>query len=131
MRMRSRSNQLTAVLAIASAMVFGQAAHAQSQNLKFEVLSSRPELVTGGDALVKISGVDAMPNVSVDGRDVSSALKADPKGGWIGLVSGLKDGTNKVVAKAGASEQSLTLTNYAINGPLFAGPQQEPFVCEN
>lgn len=130
--MRLKGFQLAATLAIASATVFAHAAYAQSpQGLKIDVLSSRPDLVTGGDALVRISGTDAAPDVSVDGGKASATFKADPKGGWIGLVTGLKEGVNKLAAKSAGSEASLTLTNYPVNGPLFAGPQQEPFVCEN
>ena len=32
---------------------------------------------------------------------------------------------------SGGSEATLTLRNHPINGTLFAGPQQTPFVCEN
>src|SRR5262249_36636939 len=47
------------------------------------------------------------------------------------LVDGLKDGDNALIAKAGGKETSLTLVNHPLNGSLFAGPQQQPFVCEN
>jgi hypothetical protein len=96
-----------------------------------QVLSSRPELVTGGDALVRVAGFDAQPAVTVGGTDVSAAFRADAAGGWLGLVTGLKDGPNALVAKAGSKTAELTLTNHAVNATLFAGPQQEPFVCEN
>ncbi len=96
-----------------------------------EVLSSRPELVTGGDALVRISGAEAAPKVTVGAADVSGAFRPDAKGGWVGLVEGLKDGANQLVAKAGSKEASVTLVSHPLNGTLFAGPQQEPFVCEN
>jgi uncharacterized tannase-like protein DUF6351 len=126
--------RLTAVSAFACSMLAGfagwpQTARAQAA-LSVEVLSSRPELVTGGDALVRIAS-PAAPNVTVGGSDVSSAFRSDQKGGWVGLVEGLRDGSNQLVAKAGGKEASLTLVNHAVNGALFAGPQQEPFVCEN
>ena len=38
--------------------------------LGIEVLSSRPELVSGGDALVRISGAAGAPQVTVDASDV-------------------------------------------------------------
>ncbi len=117
---------LTALLCL------GAGAWAQAPaGLKIEVLSSRPELVSGGDALVKITGSDAAPGVTVGGTDVSGAFKGDAKAGWIGLVGGLKDGANQLVAKAAGKEAALTVTNHPINGTLFAGPQQVPFVCEN
>ena len=104
---------------------------AWSQELSVEVLSSFPELVTGGDALVKVTGASAAPTVRIGGKDVSAALVADGKGGWIGLVDGLSDGDNDLAVSAGGIEAALTLTNHPINGTLFAGPQQTPFVCEN
>ena len=101
-----------------------------AQDLRIEVLSSFPELVTGGDALVRITGASAAPNVTVGGRDVSSTFVADGMGGWIGLVDGLVDGENKLAAAA-RGHATLSLTNHPTNGTLFAGPQQMPFVCEN
>jgi hypothetical protein len=99
--------------------------------LGIDVLSSRPELVTGGDALVRISGAEAAPKVTVGTIDVSEAFRSDAKGGWVGVVDGLKDGTNQVIAKAGGKEATVILVNHPVNGTLFAGPQQEPFICEN
>ena len=87
--------------------------------------------MSGGDALIKISGVDAAPAVVIDGKDVSSAFKSDSKGDWIGLVGGLSDGDNHLVAKGSGNEAALTLKNHPLNGTLFAGPQQKPFLCEN
>src|SRR5215472_1563734 len=106
-------------------------AASQAWALTLEVLSSRPELVSGGDALVRISGASGAPTVTVDGNDVSAAFKADAGGNWVALVGGLKDGDNRLVAKTGGSEAALTLKNHPINGTLFAGPQQTPFLCEN
>src|SRR3977135_1824870 len=97
---------------------------ALAHTLSIEVLSSRPELVTGGDALVRITGAASAPTVSVSGTDVSAVFKSDPKGGWVGLVTGLRDGTNDRTGKAGAKDASLTLVNHPVNGTLFAGPQQ-------
>ena len=124
--------RLTASVAVVCGVVAAPQAWAQSaKGLSIEVLSSRPELVSGGDALVKISGADAAPQVTVGGKDVSGAFKSDAKGGWVGLVAGLKDGDNALLAKAGGKEGAVTLVNHPRNGTLFVGPQQVPFVCEN
>ncbi len=104
---------------------------ARGQELNVEVLSSFPELVTGGDALVKITGATATPAVSVGGADVAATFNPDGNGGWIGLVDGLSEGDNELAVTAGGIEAALTLINHPINGTLFAGPQQTPFVCEN
>ena len=120
-------------LAASFAVVYGTLTGVQAwgQGLSIEVLSSFPELVTGGDALVKITGASTAPNVTVGGRDVSAAFVFDGSGGWIGLVDGLVDGDNALAVLAGGGPATLTLTNHPINGTLFAGPQQTPFVCEN
>jgi hypothetical protein len=127
-KIRRLAASLTAFCGVfAGSQAWPQAA----QGLMLEVLSSRPELVSGGDALVKISGANSAPVVIVEGRDVSSVFKSDVKGGWVGLVEGLKDGDNQLVAKADGNEAALTLKNHARNATLFAGPQQTPFLCEN
>jgi hypothetical protein len=126
--------RLVAPLAVMGGALAGSAAWAQTAppaSLGIQVLSSRPELVSGGDALVRISGAEAAPKVIVGSVDVSGAFRPDAKGGWIGLVEGLKDGANALAAKAAGKEATLTLVNHPLNGTLFAGPQQEPFVCEN
>ena len=104
---------------------------ALGQELRIEVQSSFPELVTGGDALVKISGASTAPNVTVGGRDLSSAFVAVGGGEWVGVVDGLVDGENSLAVSAGGGTATLGLTNHPTNGTLFAGPQQMPFVCEN
>jgi len=95
-----------------------------------QVLSSMPTLVTGGDALVKITGATAAPTVTVGGADVSAQFKGDATKGWVGYVTGLKDGNNDLTAKAGTDTATVTLVNRPINGTLFAGPQQSPYLCE-
>src|SRR5262245_3381993 len=94
-----------ASLAVLCGAFAGYQAWGQAPGLTVEVVSSKPELVTGGDALVRITGASAAPNVTVAGRDVSAAFKSDSKGGFIGLVDGLKDGDNALVAKAGGAEK--------------------------
>src|SRR5438477_8556336 len=126
--MSVNARRLLASIAFASGAALASQAFAA---ISIQVLSSMPQLVTGGDALVKISGATAQPNVTVGGADVSAAFKADAAGNWVGVVTGLKDGDNALAAKAGADQGALTLINAPINGPLFAGPQQTPWLCEN
>jgi hypothetical protein len=101
--------------------------------LKAVVLSSRPELVTGGDALIKVSvppGVNlARVSVQLNGIDVTSSFKpAD--GGMLGLVGGMSLGENTLTASyLGKQHESLQITNYPITGPVISGPHEFPFVC--
>jgi hypothetical protein len=84
------------------------------------VLSSRPELVSGGDALIAVSGGP----VTLNGADVT-ALFSSRGGRRVGLVTGLKLGAN--ILKVG--DASLSLVNHPSVGPLFAGPHETPFYC--
>src|SRR6266850_821089 len=111
--MNRKIRRLAASLTALCGVLAGSHAWAQTAaGLALEVLSSRPELVSGGDALVKISGTNSAPAVTVDGKDMSGVFKSDARGGWVGLVDGLKDGANRLVAKAGGNEVALTLTNH-------------------
>ena len=98
---------LTAFVAVLGGLLSLGGSSAFAQSLGIEVLSSRPELVSGGDALVRITAT-AAPTVSVGGTDVSSVFKSDGKGGFVGLVTGLKDGANQLSAKADGEDASLT-----------------------
>ncbi len=132
--MTRHTMRLAVSLVVASGALAGSAAWAQTTSqtaLGIDVLSSRPDLVTGGDALVRVSGAQVAPKVTVGAADVSAAFRPDSKGGWVGLVEGLADGANRLAAAAGGKEATLILVNHPVNGALFAGPQQEPFVCEN
>ena len=120
-----------AVAWIAAGFPAASAQAPASTVLGIEVLSSQPELVSGGDALVLITGTETAPVVTFGSADLSDAFRPAAKGVWVGLVTGLQDGANPLVAKAGGRQASLTLVNHPLNGTLFAGPQQTPFVCEN
>src|SRR5256885_13645238 len=65
--------RLTASVAVICGALAAGTAAAQNPKLAIEVLSSRAELVSGGDALVRIAA-DAAPQVTVGGKDVSAAL---------------------------------------------------------
>jgi hypothetical protein len=106
-------------------------APAASAAITVQVLSSMSQLVTGGDALVRVNGTTAAPTITVEGKDVTSVFTRAANGSYIGLLTGLKDGSNSLVAKAGAEQASVTLTNRGINETLFAGTQQTPYICEN
>ncbi len=101
--------------------------------LEIRVLSNRADLVSGGDALVELvlpksASIDGL-RVDVDGRDVSSSFKQGTDARVVGLVTGLKDGANVVTARVGGAGARLTITNHPIGGPIFSGPQVQPWVC--
>jgi hypothetical protein len=102
--------------------------------LQIKVLSNRADLVSGGDALVEIAvpqntAADGL-KVEVDGRDVSAAFAMRTDARVIGLIEGLKNGPNEVVARmSGLRGARLTITNHPIGGPIFSGPQVQPWIC--
>jgi hypothetical protein len=106
-----------------------------ADGLQIRVVSSRPDMVTGGDALVRVdlpagaSGADL--HLLVNGKEQTSVLKADAGGRSLtGLVTGLTLGANTLSATgAGKASARLAVVNHPITGPLFAGPQEQPFVC--
>ena len=109
------------------------ASAAPEGDVRIEVLSGRGDLVTGGDALVRVvlpAGATAEGiRIDADGRDVTSAF-VPRDDGMLGLVTGLKLGENVVTATlASGYGAHITLTNAPIGGPVFSGPQIEPWTC--
>ena len=105
--------------------------------LKIEVVSSPfPNTVTGGDALVRLTYPRPLnaENVRVRAasQDVSDAFVAQPDGSLLGLITGLKEGRTAIVAQVriGLGVAALIVDNHPITGPVFSGPQQQPFFCE-
>jgi hypothetical protein len=99
------------------------------------VLSNRADLVSGGDAFVQVvlpARIDpSTVQVSLNGTDVTSAFAVRPNGDYEGVVTGFADGANDLMAtmKKGPTVH-LTVTNHPSGGPVFAGPQVQPWVCE-
>ncbi|MDB5424967.1 MAG: hypothetical protein JWQ29_2383 [Phenylobacterium sp.] len=96
------------------------------------VLSSPAAMVSGGDALVRISPAVPGLTVRLNGRDITTAFRPDPKGGLTGLVFGLALGANRLEAsgKGGARLGALVLTDHPVSGPIVSGPQMQPFICQ-
>ena len=102
------------------------------------VLSGRADQVSGGDALVqivvprKVAPADVI--VTLGHSDVTAAFSAGAGRTLVGLVEGLENGDNTLTVSAEdgkrrAPRARLTLTNHPVGGPIFSGPQQQPFVC--
>ena len=97
-------------------------------------VSNRADLVSGGDVLLEVvlparaaAGDFA---VTVGGRDVTAAFAARDGGRVLGMVDGLDAGTNTVtVTLPDGSGATLEVTNHPSGGPIFAGPQVQPWVC--
>src|SRR3954471_14327662 len=115
-----------AALGAVAALIAGAAAgpaHAAGQ-VRIEVLSNRADLISGGDALVRVRPADAA--VTLGDRDVTSLFGAD----GVGLVKGLENGRNVLTARLPDGRGArITITNHPIGGAVFAGPQVQPWIC--
>ncbi len=125
-----RRKLFVALIAVA-ALALAPAANAKTVDLT--VLSSKPNQVSGGDALVR---VDATPDllgtleVQRNGTDVTAAFSPED-GGLVGLVDGLELGKNELaVLDGGKRLAQKKLFNYPNTGPIFSGPHQRFFVCQ-
>ena len=74
--------------------------------------------------------------VLLNSQNVTGAFQPEASGNsLLGLVQGMPLGRNILIAEVlGPRNQivlsaRLTLTNYPITGPIFSGPQEQPFYC--
>ena len=69
--------------------------------------------------------------VSLNGTPVTAGFRGPlVSGGTAGLVTGLKDGGNVLLARYSGGAARITITNHPIGGPIFSGPQIQPWVCQ-
>ena len=105
---------------------------APARSIAIHVLSSRPDMVSGGDALVSITSSGIPLNtlqVALEGRDISESFALDPRDNRLkGLVTGLQDGPNVLVAMdgAGSARSQITLLNHPASGPILAARRCSP-----
>ncbi|HSW13240.1 MAG TPA: DUF6351 family protein [Solimonas sp.] len=104
--------------------------------VQIRVLSNRADLISSGDALLEVklpAGADASKlKVIVAGADASAQFLRRADGRVVGLVSGMAIGANTITASLpGTGAASVTLTNHPHGGPVFAGPQLQPWTCLN
>ncbi|MEU8395891.1 DUF6351 family protein [Nonomuraea sp. NPDC048892] len=115
---------------LASLLAAPAPAYASGAEPALDVLSSAADQVTGGDALIRVRQTrGAKLKVLRNGEDVTSVFKQTGDG-LTGLVTGLRDGDNTITAVAWPHLRSLRVHNHPIQGPVFSGPHQYPFLCK-
>lgn len=114
--------------------------HHGSRDFRIEVLSGRPDMVAGGDALVRV-GVKKKHvrlsdvRIELNGTDITGAFVADAATRSLtGLVTGMRLGENELEVDAkgkgrGRAEADIRLINHPIQGPIFSGPHEQPYAC--
>ena len=126
---------LAAVVAAGSGACIVRGDDGADEGYELRVLSSRPDMVTGGNALVGV-GVPAGADLSAlrvarDGSDVTGAFRPAAAGGLVGLLDGLSGTAELALATAdGTSLATLALVDHPLEGPVFSGPHEQPFICE-
>lgn len=100
---------------------------------ELKVLSNRPDLVSGGDVLVEVrlgnpADRDRL-RLTRNGTDVTGVLQetVDDPLRLLGTVTGLAIGDNTLAVNLG---NAVTVTNHPSGGPVFTGPQIQPWVCQ-
>ncbi|WP_417532226.1 DUF6351 family protein [Marinobacter lipolyticus] len=97
------------------------------------VLSNRADLINGGDALIEVVSANLKSaRILLNGKDISDALTTMDNGALRGLITGLELGENElkvILGKGGVLRK--TITNHPKGGPVFSGPQVQPWNCTN
>ena len=149
-----RTTMAIALLCVLGCFSSSNAFAQSAAKLEIRTLSSRPDLVSGGDALIEVWTL-GVPGVSLsqltltlNGKDVTDQLAASGSferahGGsfyFRGVISGMSVGDNTLRAtltlaskssgkSAKSVQASLTVTNYPITGPILSGPHLTPYEC--
>jgi hypothetical protein len=107
-----------------------------TSGMTINTLSNRADLISGGAALVELKTpgfqFPAALKIDRDGTDITSAFSVLASGRIIGMVTGLKNGTNTISAKTTDGSwvgAQLVITNHPIGGPVLLGSQTTPWVC--
>ena len=141
-------------IAVALSLTASGTALADSDGVRINTLSNRADLVSSGDALVEVRlGEDRRAGdivLRLNGADVTSQFtyQRDARR-LLGVLKGMVEGSNKLTAHARKGDRrkgrddddrdhgrgnerllsSLTITNHSRGGPIFSGPQIQPWVC--
>ena len=104
------------------------------ESYKLVTLSGRPEMATGGNALIEVIAPKNQSlselRLTLNGVDVTSQFRSDGAV-LLGLLETLGP-TNelRLLTSDGTNRATLSITNYPVEGPVFSGPHETPFMCE-
>ncbi|MFT3821451.1 MAG: DUF6351 family protein [Rubrivivax sp.] len=115
------------------ALALGSSAAWAASPPEIKVLSSRADMVSGGDALVEITwpagSNPALAKLALNGTALTGVFALRPNGKYQGLVTGLRDGFNLLTARVPGAGAQLVITSHPVGGPIFSGPQLMPWAC--
>lgn len=124
---RSGMTALAIVLPLASTAAQARPA----ERLQIRVVSSpRPDLVTGGDALIEVTGAGKAPvTLMVNGQPATDFRPQAQGNALTGLVGALREGPNVLSVRAGGRTARLQIVNHSKDGPVLSGPHMMPYEC--
>jgi hypothetical protein len=124
----------TLALCLTLGAALAGAAPAHAAPVELEVLSSRADLTSGGDALVRVRlepPADASRlQVRLGDRDVTGLFARRPNGHVEGLLTGIPNGVSTLTATAGAHGARLEVKGHPNEGPMISGPLLQPWFCQ-
>jgi hypothetical protein len=109
--------------------------------IQIRTLSNRADLVSDGNVLTEIDVTPGLAKqnmkVTLNGADITSAFTPSGTDRFVGLVTGLQQGENKLVvdinpgnSQNGLPPAQLVITNHPRSGPIYSGPAHlTPFIC--
>ncbi len=133
-----RALALLAGLVLAAAACSGGSKHSSASSrtttaghIGLTDASSRPDMVTGVDTLVRVDGVGNDPNVhfELDGKPAATSDQRRDGTTVLALVGGMTPGAHTITAVAGSRRATLDVHDYPITGPVFSGPHLPLLVC--
>jgi len=109
------------------------------RNVEIRTLSNRADLVSDSNVLVEVRlPVNIKPkhlSLRLNGKDVTGQFRYDPPNDrLVSKLEGLVEGDNMLVADANGAGKGrpyarLAITNHHRGGPVFSGPQMQPWIC--
>lgn len=121
--------------AVLAVVALGTPSAAHAAPVQLEVLSSRADLVSGGDALVRVTlqrATDAKRlRVRLGKKDVTRQFARRAGGRIEALLTGIPNRRVTLTAEVrGRYGARLTLRGHPNGGPLISGPQLQPWGCQ-
>ncbi len=103
--------------------------------INIRILSSPPDMVTGGNALISVTAETVTDlsdlRIFLNDLEITSEFRPLSHHGLAALVKGIPDaGIIKLTDADGVTLKTLLLENHRVEGPVFSGPHQHPFICE-
>jgi hypothetical protein len=117
------------LLLMSSAPSYAGGGHAAGLSVT-SVSNPRPALVSGGNVLIRVTGASGRPALSVDGRVTAATPHRQADGSWLALLGGLGGGRHRIGAASGRARADLRVDNHSVDGPVFSGKQQLPYICQ-